>query len=312
MGIHIVQSPEWGDFKTIQGTPAIRAGNVQYTLHKIPYTGFNFGYCPKVDPCTIDWDLLRESAIKNKCIAINFDVPNIVKEDPCSLDAVKIMDEHCIPSPRDTFAKSNILLDISKDDEELMMSMHTKHRYNIRLAQRKGLVVKRGETIRDFEIFYTLFADTAVRQKYYIHPKSYYRKIWELLYPKGICHILTAYYHDEALASWMLFTYDGVLYYPYGGSSEKHKNLFASTLVCWESIQLGKEKGCKVFDMWGAANDPNDKNDPWYGFTNFKLKFGGKFVEYLDSYDYVVNKPMYVLFNYAQNLRWKLLRVMKR
>jgi lipid II:glycine glycyltransferase (peptidoglycan interpeptide bridge formation enzyme) len=189
--------------------------------------------------------------------------------------------------------------------------MHSKHRYNLGLAQRKGVSVKRAETLEDFEVFYKLLADTAVRQKYYIHPKSYYQKIWEILHPAGICHILTASYENEALASWMLFTYDGVLYYPYGGSSEKNKNVFASTLVAWEAIKLGKEKGCEVFDMWGAAEDPENTKDPWYGFTNFKLKFGGEFVEYINSYDFVVNKILYNFFNLAQTIRWNILRLLK-
>ena len=66
-----------------------------------------------------------------------------------------------------------------------------------------------------------------------------------------------------------------------------------------------------MFDMWGAANDPKNEKDPWFGFTNFKLKFGGEFVEYIESYDYVVNKPVYMLFNFAQKIRWKILKLIK-
>jgi lipid II:glycine glycyltransferase (peptidoglycan interpeptide bridge formation enzyme) len=109
----------------------------------------------------------------------------------------------------------------------------------------------------------------------------------------------------------MLYVYDGVLYYPYGGSSDQHRNVFASNLVAWETIQLGKRLGCTSFDMWGAAKDPTDTKDPWWGFTNFKLKFGGYLVEHLDSYDLIINPPFYYLFNLAQKLRWMLLRFLK-
>lgn len=308
---HVVQSPEWGEFKTKYGTIAVRVGAIQYTVHKLSILPFYYAYCPKVNPFEINWEQLRESLKKHNCIAINFDVPNVTKSSEDSVKVLHELEEHCIKAPRDTFARYNILLDISKSEAELLKNMHNKHRYNLGLSQRKGVIVKKGETLEDFEVFYKLLLDTSIRQKYFIHPKAYYQKIWELLHPSGFCKILTGYYDGEPLASWMLFVYDGVLYYPYGGSSEINKNVFASTLVAWESIRLGKEEGCTTFDMWGAAKDPNDTKDPWHGFTNFKLRFGGEFVEYIDSYDFVVNKLVYRLFNLVQGIRWKLLRLLK-
>lgn len=310
-GMHVVQSPEWGEFKTKYGTEAFRVGDVQYTVHKIPFLPYYYAYSPKVDPFIVDWKALEESLKSHKCIAVNFDVPNILKKSPKSVEALHLLEEKCVKSPKDTFARFNILLDISLSEEDLLKKMHHKHRYNLGLAQRNGVVVKCGETLEDFEIFYKLQQETALRQKFYIHPKGYYQKIWELLHPKGIAYIFNAYYENEPLASWMFFVYDGVLYYPYGGSSEKHKNLFASTLVAWEGIKLGKTRGCSVFDMWGASSDPKNEKDPWFGFTNFKMKFGGEFVEYIESYDYVINKPVYLLFNLAQKIRWKMLRLLK-
>jgi len=109
----------------------------------------------------------------------------------------------------------------------------------------------------------------------------------------------------------MLFVYDKTLYYPYGGSSEDHKNLFGSNMVAWEAMKLGKDYDCDTFDMWGAAEDPNDTTDPWHGFTNFKMKFGGKHVTYMDSYDLVINPMMYNMFNLANTIRWKILNAIK-
>jgi lipid II:glycine glycyltransferase (peptidoglycan interpeptide bridge formation enzyme) len=63
--------------------------------------------------------------------------------------------------------------------------------------------------------------------------------------------------------------------------------------------------------MWGAAESLENTSDPWYGFTAFKLKFGGTYVEYMDSYDFVINRPTYNLFNFANDLRWKILKTLK-
>jgi len=310
MACHIVQASEWGEFKTAYGTTAFRVGGVQYTLHKIPFTEFNFAYAPKVSVENINFAELKKSLQAQNCIALNFDVPNVLKGSDEEKIALALFKD-CIKSPRDQFAKFNVLLDTTQTEAELLEKMHHKHRYNLKYAEKKGVTVKEAENAKDFDTFFDLYAATAVRQKYYIHPKRYYQTIWEKLYPNGIAKILTAYYENEPLASWLFFVYDNVLYYPYGGSSEKFRNLNASTLVAWEGIKLGKKNNCKTFDMWGASKNPNDTTDPWYGFTNFKLKFGGTYVEYTDSYDFVLNKVAYDLFNTANSLRWTLLKLIK-
>ena len=308
---HLVQSPQWGKFKNEYGTKAVRVENIMYTVHKIPFTSYYYAYCPKVNPFEIKWSVVKQSMADNNCVALNFDVPNVLKGSTEEKEALEMFRPNCEKSPKNTFAQFNILLDLNQSEEKLLENMHKKHRYNLKYAQKKGVLVKQGQSPEDFENFFSLLKSTAVRQKYYIHPKEYYKKIWELLQPLGMCRILNANFEDKVLASWMLFTYEGVLYYPYGGSSEENQNLFASTLVCWEAIKLGKSLECKTFDMWGAAKDVNDTTDPWYGFTNFKIKFGGRHVEYMDSYDLILNPTVYKLFNAANDLRWKILTSLK-
>jgi len=311
MNRHIVQSPDWGDFKSSYGTLAVRVDDIQYTKHKIPGSPFFMGYSPKVDPFKIDFTAMAESLEKNNCVAINFDVPNIITGSEEAPKAIELLEKRCEKAPRDTFAKYNIIMDIAKSEDEILENMHKKCRYNIRYAQKNEVLVKRGETREDFDIFYTLLAETALREKYYIHPKQYYQKLWELMHPKEICHLLIATKDSEALSAWMLFTYENTLYYPYGGSSEKHRNLFGSNLIGWEAIKLGKSYNCTGFDMWGACKDMADTSDPWWGFSNFKLKFGGKHVAYIDSYDFVINRSMYKLFSVANKVRWELLTLKK-
>ena len=306
---HIVQSAEWAEFKTKYGTPAVSAGGVIYTKHKIPFNSGYFAYCPRVEPDKIDFKELKESLVTQQCISINFDVPNVLANTDEELAALKIFtDNTCVPSPRNQFAQSNIILDLNKSEDELLSQMHTKHRYNIRYAQKQGTVVKNAETLKDFDDFYALFEQTAQRQKYYVRPKEYYKILWEMFKPKQMCEILVAYNNGKPLASWMFLIYDNVLYYPYGGSSEEMKNLQSSNLVAWEGILLGKKRGCAVFDMWGASDNLEDTSDTWWGFTNFKLKFGGKYIKYMDSYDFVINDPVYRMFNFANSVRWKLLK----
>jgi lipid II:glycine glycyltransferase (peptidoglycan interpeptide bridge formation enzyme) len=311
--VHIVQSPAWEKLKSNYGTETVRVGDLFYTKHPIPLTGKYFAYCPKVDPFTVDFDPLRKSLENNNCISANFDVPNVLTDSEKAQEAVDLFEQAgCVKSPKDTFTPYNLLLDLERDEDTLLADMHSKHRYNIRYAKKNGVVVRQGSGDADFEIFYDLAIKTSKRQGFYIHPKKYYRLIWDILGEQGIAKTLIAEYEGTPLASWMFFVYDNVLYYPYGGSSSEHLNLHASNLVGWEGILLGKREGCEVFDMWGANADPDDREDPEWGFTNFKKKFGARHVEYIDSYDLVLDPLMYRGFNVANCLRWRVLKAIRK
>jgi lipid II:glycine glycyltransferase (peptidoglycan interpeptide bridge formation enzyme) len=311
--VHIVQSPIWEKFKESYGTETVRVGGVLYTKHRIPFTNSFYAYCPKVDPFSINFEDLINSLRENDCIAVNFDVPNVLEGSDNSDEAGEIFEtQGCIEAPRDTFMPYNLLLDLSPSEDDLLMNMHSKQRYNVRYAKKNGVTVKNEEGKEAFEKFYNLAIKTADRQGFYVHPKGYYEKLWEIMSPKGVAHILNAYYEDELLASWMFFVYEDVIYYFYGGSSTKHRNLQASTLVGWRGMLLGKELGCKTMDLWGACEDPNDRDDPEWGFTHFKQKFGAKHVAYIPSYDLVLNPVLYEAFNIANRARWSFLKLKKQ
>jgi len=311
---HIVQSPDWGEFKSKRGTTSIRTGNVQFTLHKIPLLHSNIGYCPKIKPTYLALEELRNAGKKYKCAAIRLDCPNVVKrfrkykEDWKTATESKkeeqLLKEQCKKAPRNTFAKQSIILDLTPQKKELLMQMKSKTRYNVRYAKRKGIFVKNESNKEGLEKFLKLQRDTARRQGFLIHPDSYYREVWHTLAPKNKAHILIAYYEKDPtpLTALMLFNHKKVLYYPYGGSSSKHRDKQHSSRTMWESMLLGKSLGCELYDMWGATDD---KSDDWWGFTRFKLGFGGTLVEFIDSYDLILNPAIYHTFNLAYDAFWK-------
>lgn len=116
-----------------------------------------------------------------------------------------------------------------------------------------------------------------------------------------MARLLIAYYklpttNYQPLTAWMLLSFKDTLYYPYGGSSKSHPEVMANNLTAWEAIKLGKKLGLKKFDMWGALGPDADPKDPWYGFHKFKMGYGGKLVQYLGSFDLVLNWPAYLVF----------------
>ncbi len=318
---HIVQSAEWGNFKTEQGTKSITTGNIRFTLHKMPIAPFNIGYCPKANPKSVDWQELKTAARQNKCAVIRLDCPNIIKKHrrykekewhylKNSEDIEKNFEKHCVTSPRNTFAEQTVLLDLTPNQDTLLMNMKSKTRYNIRYAKRKGIHVREESNPEGLKKFLKLQRDTAKRQRFLIHKDNYYETLWKHLAPKGKAHILIAYYQEEPtpLTALMFFNHNKVFYYPYGGSSNKHRNRQHSSRAMWAGIKLGQELGCNLFDMWGATDN---RDNEWWGFTRFKLGFGGTLVEFIDSYDLVLNQSVYHTFNIAYSTFWKAVELKK-
>ncbi|MBU1016783.1 MAG: peptidoglycan bridge formation glycyltransferase FemA/FemB family protein [Patescibacteria group bacterium] len=303
---HIVQSPAWGEVKTMLGTKSVRTKNgVQFTLHKIPMLNKNFGFCPKVSPSEIDWNDIKKLGKDNNCVCIRFDTPNSAKGQ-----FSEKFKKYCVKAPKNTFAQKTLFLDLTKSEETLLKEMHSKTRYNIRLAPKKEVVVKEANKEK-LPIFLKLQKETAKRQGFYIHNDHYFKTVFEELSKRDMAKLLIAYKEDTPLTAWLLFVYKEVIYYVYGGSSEEYKNLMPSNLMAWEAIKLGKSLNCKYFDMWGIADNPENSKDPWYGFTKFKLGFGGNIVEFEDSWDLVLEPLPYKLFNMAEKIRWVLLKFKK-
>ena len=128
--------------------------------------------------------------------------------------------------------------------------------------------------------------------------------MWQYLKPAGIAHLLTATYRGEVITAWILFVWKDFLYYPYGASTDKYKNVMANNLMMWEAICLGRSLGLKTFDLWGREEGK--------GFTRFKEGYNPKVIEFIGSWDLVINKPLYYLYRIAEGLRWKFLRLKAR
>lgn len=308
---HVLQSPLWGEFKSKYGTEVVHAGGIIYTKHKIPFSSYYYAYSGRVHPQSINFDELKESLKQNNCIALHFDVPNVLIGSEEETECRRIFEKHCSLSPRDEFAKGNLLLGISGDLNGLLDNMHKKHRYNIKYAEAHGIKVRTAETEEDFDIFYRIYSSTGDRQHFFGRSRLYMKYAWETFKNAGAGDILIAEFNGTPLSAWMLFTYDNVLYYPYGGSLEDMKNIHHSTYLGWAAIKYGKEKGCTTFDMWGAATDMTNESDPYHNFSLFKSKFGATHVVYIDSYDLILNESVYTVFNTANSLRWKVLNFLR-
>lgn len=307
---HPLQSWEWGEARSEMGIDVLRVGVFegdelqdvfQCTFHALPYTSLTVGYLPKSSmPTEQVLNYLREEGKKRNALFIKIE-PDVQKKK-----FKETVPSTLRESPHPLFPKWTQVLDISKSEKDLLTEMKSKTRYNIRLAERKGVKVDEVTNDEGFQQFSKLYFETTARQKYHGHTPGYHKIVFSHL-KDGISHILLASYKDEPLAAYHLFHWNDTLYYPYGGSSDKHRNLMATNLIMWEAIRLGKRLGANKFDMWGSLPQNYDRSKPWSGFTRFKEGYGTEFVEFIGSYDLVINSPLYSLFNIILSIRKKVI-----
>ena len=196
--------------------------------------------------------------------------------------------------------RNTVLVDLQDDEEEILMRMKSKTRYNIRLSGRKGVTVRVG-TPDDWAMLYKIYAETSLRDGFTIRDENYYRTVWEIFHaPNTEYRIpntepLIAEVDGEAVAAIFVFYFAERAYYVYGMSTTNHRNKMPTYLLQWEAMKRAKERGCTVYDLWGAPEVFDESDDMW-GVYRFKKGLGGEVVRTLGAWDYAPNSFWYKLY----------------
>ncbi len=293
---HPLQTKEWAEFRKEWGNEIINTKYGILTAHKIPLTSYKIGIFEKGPTPTSS--MLKELKIignENKLIFIKLEPDQLTNNQLTNL----LVKAGAVQGRR-LFTPTTFWIDLQPNEEDLMKSFSSKTRYNIRLAQKHGVIIKIDNSDKAFEKYLQLTSETNKRQGFYSHTPKYHRLMWKHLKEK-IAHLMTATYNGEIITTWILFAHDGFLYYPYGASTDKHKEVMANNLMMWEAIKFGKSKGLKTFDLWGREEGR--------GFTKFKEGYNPKVIEFIGSWDLIINKPLYYLYRVTEKIRWTLLRL---
>jgi lipid II:glycine glycyltransferase (peptidoglycan interpeptide bridge formation enzyme) len=190
--------------------------------------------------------------------------------------------------------RNTVLVDINRSEDEILAGMKQKTRYNIRLAARKGVTVRKG-SFEDLEMLYQMYAETALRDNFIIREREYYLKAWRIFLDSQMAQPLIAQVDGKPVAALILFMFSGKAWYMYGMSGEAHREKMPNHLLQWEAIRHAKLSGCTVYDMWGAP-DHFDENDPMWGVYRFKEGFGGQVARTIGAWDKPVRPFLYQFY----------------
>ena len=187
-------------------------------------------------------------------------------------------------------AETTLILDISPSKKEILAQMKSKTRYNIGLAQRKGVKISVAKNLEDISIFINLAKETSERDEFKLHPDNYYRDMIKYLSNENMIELLLAKYKNKYVAAILVVYYGDTATYLHGASSYKYRRLMAPNLLQWKAIKRAKKKGCTKYDFWGVTTNP-DPNHHWAGFTRFKFGFSPNtaITEYPGPYECIFN-----------------------
>ncbi len=206
-------------------------------------------------------------------------------------------------SSREVQPQHTLLLDLAKTGDALLAQMRPKMRYNIRLAEKKGVQIRFSSDPKDVAIFLALCDGVTKRTGFSYHPDSYYRSIIETLGSKGMAELAIAEVDGKPLAAHLMIYADGIATYAHGASDHNHRDTMAPTLLYWKTILRAKERGMHTYDFFGIAPEDADDSHPWSGITRMKTGFGGTRASYCGAYDFVLNEALYTMFNLTRTAR---------
>jgi lipid II:glycine glycyltransferase (peptidoglycan interpeptide bridge formation enzyme) len=311
---HLMQSRAWAAmraesgwapfFVAIRDSEAIRAVALCLRL-KIPGTGLAILYAPRGP--VVDWgdrravdalgEAIRQLAAAQRAFLVQAD-PAVAEsrlEVHAALEGLGFRREEKhgvfrILQPRWVM---RIPLDAYAGPDGLLAALPQKTRYNIHLAERKGLRVVSRTDEGGCRLFHEMLSTGARAKGFPVRGFAYHAALWRHCVQAGLGEYLFAHNGDEAIATIQVLRFGATAWYMYGASADRDRHLMPSYLLQWAAIRRAWDAGCRCYDMRGVYSRTPEPDHPDYGVYDFKRKFNAEMVSFLGEYDLVVRPGAY-------------------
>jgi len=211
-------------------------------------------------------------------------------------------------SPDQIQFRNTVTLDLRRTEAELLAGMKQKTRYNVRLAERRGVRIRLGD-LADLDLLYRMYVETSARDGFVIRSADYYRDAWGSFIQAGLAQPLIAEVEGQVVSAVIMFKFAKTAWYMYGMSRQAHREKMPNHLLQWEAIRWAKAQGCATYDFWGAP-DEFVETDPMWGVWKFKEGFGGQVTCHVGAWDYAPSPVLYWLYTVVMPrmldvMRWR-------
>ncbi len=183
-----------------------------------------------------------------------------------------------------------MLTQVQHDDTTLLAAMKPKCRYNIRLAEKRGVAVRVMAPINDADVglLYAMYAETAQRDGFIIREEAYYRDAWKAMNAVGF----VAEHEGETLGGIVLLCFADRAWYFYGMSRSIGREHMPNHVLQWAALRWARNAGYALYDWWGAP-EKLDESDSMWGVYRFKESFGAALFEGIGAWDYAPSPLLY-------------------
>ncbi len=187
-----------------------------------------------------------------------------------------------------------LILDLAAGEAELFKNFHSKTRYNIRLAEKKGVEIINGSAL-DAAEFWRLIHATGERDKFRVHDQKHYKNL--LAADPKFIKLYFARYEGKNIAAGLFSFWGDRVTYLHGASDYHFREVMAPQLLQWTVIKEAASAGYKYYDFYGI------NEQKWPGVTRFKLGFGGRVIDYPGTFDLIFRPGLYSLYNLLRRLK---------
>lgn len=308
---HFLQTGEWGELKSRFGWETskliVGGSGAQILFRRLPL-GLSVGYLAKVADEQIRisdaeqfWSEVDALCMHRHAILCKFEPDTWVSGETKAVRRpfeVVPSGRAAVPSPHNVQPRRTITVDLRQTEEIILARMKQKCRYNIRLAEKKGVIVRAWA---DIAAFHKMLTTTGKRDRFAVHSPAYYQRAYELFRPAGMCELLAAEYNGHPLAALMVFVRGRRAWYVYGGSTDEERERMPNYLLQWEAMRWARSRGCEEYDLWGVPDEDQhtleagfaERNDGLWGVYRFKRGFGGELRRAAQARDRVYKPLLY-------------------
>ncbi len=321
-GGHLLQSHAWGVLKAEFGWQAeeVRTADAcaLVLFRRLPMRLGTLAYIPRGP--VLDWQDQRSARALLKAVDATCRRHHsaLLKIEPwledSSVSVERLSALGFRPSMQTVQPPRTVLVDLSPADEEAVLAaMKPKCRYNIRLAERKGVTVHPAARA-DLPAFHALMAATSARDGFAVHTPEYYEVAYRLLVEENdLGVLLLAEAGGKPLAALFAAALGPLALYLYGASADEGRQLMPTYLLQWEAMRWARARGAACYDLLGVPDEDEatleaqfeGRQDGLWGVYRFKRGFGGRIFRTVGAWDRVYNPMLYWAYGQIISRRQK-------
>lgn len=200
------------------------------------------------------------------------------------------------------------VLDLNKNEEEILKGMRQRLRRALRKAEKNGIEIEKSTNPADIHEFYQIELQTAGRHQFVAFSEDFLTKQFTAFAKNGEAVLYTAKLNGETLAQNFMIFYGNEASYHYGVSSELGTKYSGAPLLHMEAMRDARERGIKRYSFWGIVGE----DETWhrfYGVSQFKRGFGVDELKYTPAHDIILKPARYSATKLIETVRKKVRHV---